>query len=70
MTPAENTRLSFNNSVALPSYAVAYYQANVYRVQVNVNNMTDKTYYPTARGDNQIMPGAPISIIASLSVNS
>jgi len=63
----------YNNNVALPGYAVAdamaYYQANTYRVQVNLNNITDKTYYPTASGDNQITPGAPVSVIASLSVN-
>ncbi len=64
---------SFNNEVVLPGYAVAdamaYYQADSYRIQVNLNNITDKTYYPTASGDNQITPGAPISVIASLSVN-
>jgi len=64
---------SYDNSVVLPGYAVAdamaYYQADNYRVQVNVNNIMDKTYYPTASGDNQIMPGTPASVTASLRVN-
>lgn len=64
---------SYDNNVVLPGFAevdvMAYYQAGNYRVQVNINNVTDKTYYPTASGDNQIMPGAPRNVTASLSVN-
>lgn len=64
---------SFNNSVKLPGYARAdamgYYQAGNYRVQLNLNNVTNKNYYPTAKGDNEIMPAEPRSLVASLSVD-
>lgn len=63
---------SFDNDVRLPGFVVgnlmAYYQAHRYRVQVNVDNVTDRSYYPTASGDNQIMPGAPVNVRASLRV--
>ncbi len=61
---------SYDNDVVLPGYVVgdlmAYYQAAHYRVQLNLDNVTDKLYYPTASGDNQIMPGAPRSVSVSL----
>lgn len=64
---------SYDNGVTLPGFAegdaMVYYKADNYRVQVNFNNVTDKTYYPTANGDNQIMPGAPRSVTARLSVD-
>lgn len=64
---------SVSNEVKLPGYVVgdlmAYYQNDHYRLQVNVNNVTDKRYYETAQKDNQIMPGTPRSVVASLSMD-
>lgn len=64
---------SYDNTVVLPKYAVAdlmaYYQAPNYRVQLNLNNVTDKNYYPTASGDDQIMPGTPRSVNLSVSMD-
>lgn len=64
---------SYDNDVVLPGFAVAgamaYYQARNYRVQLNIDNVTDRTYYSTASGDNQIMPGEPRSVMLSLSMN-
>lgn len=64
---------SYDNDVVLPGFMVgevmAYYQGNNYRVQLNVNNVTNRTYYPTASGDDQIMPGAPRSLILSLTMS-
>jgi catecholate siderophore receptor len=64
---------SYTNDVLLPGYteadAMAYYQTDHYRVQLNVNNLTDKNYYSTANGDNEIMPAAPRNVMLSLSMN-
>jgi catecholate siderophore receptor len=64
---------SYDNHVTLPGYAeadvMAYYQAHGYRVQLNVDNVTDKAYYPTASGDNQIMPGTPRNVTLRLSMD-
>lgn len=64
---------SYTNDVLLPGYtqadAMAYYQADRYRVQLNVNNVTDKKYYSTANGDNEIMPAAPRNVMLRLSMN-
>ena len=50
----------------LPSYyrvdATAYYNINEnYRVQLNVENLTDETYYPNAHDTHQATVGAPIN---------
>lgn len=64
---------SFTNEVTLPSFVVgdlmAYYQQKQFRLQVNVYNVSNESYFATASGDNQIMPGTPRSVIASLNVN-
>ncbi|MEO7051114.1 MAG: TonB-dependent siderophore receptor [Rhodanobacter sp.] len=64
---------SYTNDVLLPGYTEAdvmvYYQAERYRVQLNVNNVADKNYYSTANGDNEIMPAAPRNVMLRLSVN-
>lgn len=64
---------SYTNAVLLPGYTeadvMAYYQTDHYRLQLNVNNLTDKTYYSTANGDDEIMPAAPRNVMLSMSVN-
>jgi catecholate siderophore receptor len=64
---------SFSNDVVLPGYvradAMAYYRNGNYRIQLNVKNLFNTHYYPTANGDNQIMPGAPITALLRFSVN-
>ena len=54
------------NSATLPSYtridASAYYQVSEdLRVQLNVENLTDKDYYPSAHSTHQITVGAPVN---------
>ena len=56
---------SFNNSVVLPSYwrvdAAAYYTVNErVSIQLNVENLFDEDYYPSAHGDNNIQPAEPL----------
>ena len=54
---------SSTNQVALPGYtradALAYYRLGRHRVALNIENLFDARYYPTANGDNNISPGRP-----------
>lgn len=55
-----------NNTTVLPSFtrvdAAAYYDVNEdFRLQVNVENLTDTEYFPNAHTDDQITVGAPIN---------
>lgn len=60
---------SFSNNVVLPAYtrvdAAAYFTVNeALSVQLNVENLFDEEYYPSAHGDNNIQPARPL--VASL----
>ncbi len=61
---------SFTNAVVLPGYArtdlMGWYENAGYRVQLNVENALRRHYYATANGDNQIMPGAPTTMMLTL----
>lgn len=55
---------SLTNAVTLPDYvrvdAAAYFQLNDrIGLQVNVENLFDEGYYPSAHGDNNIQPAKP-----------
>jgi catecholate siderophore receptor len=55
---------SIDNSVVLPGYtradaAVFFSISERWRVQANVQNLFDKTYYLNADGNNNISPGSP-----------
>ncbi|MBX7458151.1 TonB-dependent siderophore receptor [Qipengyuania sp. 1NDH17] len=57
---------SFSNEVVLPSYwrvdAAAYYTVSEkLSMQLNIENLFDETYYPSAHGDNNIQPADPFS---------
>ncbi|WP_336985746.1 TonB-dependent siderophore receptor [Altererythrobacter aquiaggeris] len=57
---------SFSNAVTLPSYVradlAAYYEiSDRIAVQLNVENVFDTDYYPSAHGDDNIQPAAPLS---------
>ena len=38
------------------------------RIALNIENLLDKEYFPTANGDNNISPGAPINGRVTLSM--
>jgi len=65
---------SFNNTVQLPSFyrldgAVYYtFPGGKTRIALNIENLLDKEYFPTADGDNNISPGAPINGRVTLSM--
>ena len=57
---------SFSNEVVLPSYwrvdAAAFYTVDErLSVQLNIENLFDESYYPSAHGDNNIQPAEPFS---------
>lgn len=62
---------STSNTVVLPSYtrvdAALFYTISAnYKLQLNVENLTDKKYYLYANGDNNITPGSPRAYRVSL----
>ncbi|RZI43569.1 TonB-dependent siderophore receptor [Herbaspirillum sp. HC18] len=64
---------SFTNTVKLPAFTRAdgavYYDFadGKTRLALNVENLTDKKYFPTANSDNNISPGAPRNARLTLS---
>lgn len=57
---------SFSGNVTLPDYvrvdaALFYDVSDQVSVQVNVENLFDEQYYPSAHGDNNIQPGRPFT---------
>ncbi|MCB2077380.1 MAG: TonB-dependent siderophore receptor [Novosphingobium sp.] len=64
---------SFSNNVVLPGYTrvdlAAYFDVNErISLQANVRNLFDEDYYPSAHGDNNIQPAAPLSASVSATV--
>ncbi|MFZ1743729.1 MAG: TonB-dependent siderophore receptor [Pontixanthobacter sp.] len=58
---------SVSNSVTLPDYwrvdAGAFYDvSDAVSVQINIENLFNETYYPSAHGDNNIQPAEPFSV--------
>ena len=57
---------TISNAVRLPGFtridaALFYKLSDAVQVQVNIENLTDTSYYPTAHTDNNISPGAPLN---------
>ena len=64
---------SFTNAVTLPSYTrvdlAAYFTPSErLSFQVNVENLFDEDYYPSAHGDNNIQPAAPLAASVTATV--
>jgi catecholate siderophore receptor len=63
--------VSTDNSVTLPGYtradaALFFAPAGRFRVHVNVENIFDTRYYPTAHNNNNITPGSPRAVRVAL----
>lgn len=57
---------TISNATRLPGYtridaAVFYKLTDKIEAQINVENLTDKTYFPNAHNDNNISTGAPLN---------
>lgn len=64
---------SLSNAVVLPSYTrvdlAAYFDVNEkVSFQLNVENLFDEDYYPSAHGDNNIQPAKPLNASVSVRV--
>ena len=62
---------SISNNVTLPAYArvdgaLFYKVARGVQAQLNIENLLDANYYPTAHNDNNLGPGAPRTARASV----
>lgn len=63
-----------SNTVVLPSFtrfdaAVYLTLSEAVRVQLNVENLLDKTYYASAHSNDNILPGAPRSVYLGLNLS-
>ncbi|MEH1832774.1 MAG: TonB-dependent siderophore receptor [Nostoc sp.] len=62
----------FENSVVLPSYfrtdAALYYKHNNWKAAINIKNLFDEKYYENAQSRNIIYPGAPLTVLGTISV--
>jgi len=68
----DETYITEDNDTELPSYvrvdAAAYYDISEnLRLQLNIENLTDKLYFPHAHGDHQATVGAPINATLAIS---
>jgi iron complex outermembrane receptor protein len=58
------------NTFELPAFGIldlaAFYTRGPMRLQVNVDNVLDKRYFPTAFSREYVLPGEPLSVTASL----
>ena len=57
---------STNNLVSLAGYArldasIGWRSERHYEISLNLKNITNKKYYETSNGDNNIMPASPIN---------
>lgn len=62
---------SISNNVVLPGYTrvdlgLFYTLSERFEAQLNVENLLDKTYFPTSHTDNNITPGSPRTFRVSL----
>ncbi len=68
---ASKSYASISNAVTLPGYArvdaaIFYKLTKGVEAQVNVENLFDRDYFPTAHNDNNIAPGAPATVRGTL----
>jgi catecholate siderophore receptor len=65
---------TYSNTVRLPAYtrvdAAAFFTVtDRVSVQLNVENLTDAAYYPSAHNDNNIQPGRPLNARLGVRLN-
>jgi iron complex outermembrane receptor protein len=60
-----------SNSFSIPGYtrfdAAVYYNRDNFRAALNFKNLFDTEYYAAAQNRNSVIPGAPFSILGSIS---
>ena len=73
-TYQDESFINNSNSAVLPSYtrvdaAVYYKVSNDLRIQLNIENLTDKLYFPNAHSTHQATVGAPINALLTITGN-
>ena len=73
-TYQDDSLVTDGGSAKLPSYtrvdAAVYYElSDRFRVQLNVENLTDEEYYPTSHSTHQVTVGEPINARLTISGN-
>ena len=71
LTYQDESFINNSNSAVLPSYtridAAAYYDvSDTFRVQLNVENLTDELYFPNSHSTHQATVGAPLNARLSI----
>ncbi|WP_317622708.1 TonB-dependent siderophore receptor [Pseudohongiella sp. O18] len=71
MTHQSDSYIDNGNFAVLPGYtrvdAAAYYDVSAdFRIQVNIENLTDELYYPNAHSTHQATVGSPLNTRVSL----
>ena len=66
-----STFTSANNLVRLGGYArldasIGWRSEQHYEIAINLKNITNRKYYETSNGDNNIMPGSPINGLVTM----
>ena len=65
MTYQDESFINNSNSAVLPSYtrfdAAAYYDLSEWRIQLNIENLTDELYFPNSHSTHQASVGAPLN---------
>ena len=60
-----------DNSFVLPSYfrtdAALYYKRNNWKAAINIKNLFDERYYESSQGRDTIYPGAPLTVLGTIS---
>ena len=61
-----------NSNAELPSYfrtdAAIFYRRDNWRAAINIRNLFDTEYYETSQFRNIVYPGAPFTVVGTLSV--
>lgn len=67
----DQRNLSLNNTQTIPAYtllnAAAYYRIDKFQLQLNVNNLTNATYWVGGYDYLRLFPGAPRNLMATVS---
>lgn len=66
MTYQDESFINNSNSAVLPSYtrfdaSASYIVSDVWRIQLNIENLTDKLYFPNSHSTHQVTVGAPLN---------
>lgn len=72
VTFVDNRQGDLDNTFTLPSYArvdaALYYRRNNWRIALNIKNLFNAYYFESAASRNSVYPGAPFTVLGTVSV--